>query len=176
MPAAAGAADVLVGLSNVHSRSGHAASCDEGRTPRHERPVLVANLRPDFGGTARAVVIGLASHAYAGIARARIECGATRGGQPRAALLERAPPIGGDQSLDRLDQRRQRRFGIRRDRDVDFGVALEVLVVGLQIQIAGGDADDLRAGLRQRPRRAVQLIAERVDDAPKMFADFEPRR
>src|SRR5262249_16111215 len=46
-----------------------------------------------------------------------------------------------------LDQRRQRRFGIRRDRQVDLGVALEILVVATLKEMLGHEADDLRVAM-----------------------------
>ena len=69
-------------------------------------------------------------------------------GDLRAALCERALAIRGDQPLHCFDQRRQRGFGVAGDGEVDFDVAAEVLIVGLVIQLDGGDGDDLRARLR----------------------------
>ena len=121
------------------------------------------------------MLIGLASQAYVASARAR-----SRASWPAAASLARAPegasPIGGRQALHRFDERRQRRLGIRGHREVDFGVSLEVLVVGLQVQIARGDADELdsrssSAGLR----RALQLVAERLTVPQEVHRPPGPR-
>ena len=77
-----------------------------------------------------------------------------RGGQLLAALLERPLAVGGDQALAGFNQIRQRRFGIRGDRDIDFGVALEILIVALDVQVARRDADHLRARLGDRLARS----------------------
>ena len=90
-------------------------------------------------------------------------------GQPLAALLERRASIGGDQPLAGFDQRRQRRFGVGRDRDVDLRIALEVLVVALRRQ-------DRRAvmlisfvpGLTSDRDVRVQPVADGVDGAPEV--------
>src|SRR6516162_10688555 len=65
-------------------------------------------------------------------------------------------------------QRRKRRFSIRGHRDIDFGIAFEVLVVRLDEQIAGRDADELRTGFRGRTRTTLQLIAIRIHSAPEI--------
>jgi hypothetical protein len=46
--------------------------------------------------------------------------------------------------LHRLDQVRQRRLRVAGDDEVDVGVALEVLVVRLDIEVGRADADELR--------------------------------
>ena len=88
------------------------------------------------------------------------------------ALLEGAPAVVGRQALHRFDERGQRGFGVRGNREVNLGVPLEILVVALDAQVARRDADRLRAGFRDRFRRALQLVAERVEDAEEV-RDFE---
>ena len=48
------------------------------------------------------------------------------------------------------------------------GRAVEILVIGLGVEIAGGDADELRARLGERRGGAVHLIAEGVHGAPEI--------
>ena len=123
----------------------------------------------------RAVLIGLASQAYAASARARSSaapCASasflprSSNARPRSAVIE---------SLARLDQRRQRRLGIGRHREIDFRVALEVLVVALRREIERGDADQLRAGLDDRPRRPHRAVAARVLTVPQKSVSSRPR-
>src|SRR2546429_401719 len=110
----------------------------------------------------------------AGVPRVRrvsaraIEQPLARRGQGLAALFVRALAIGGQVSLHALDERGQRRFAVGCHRDVDFRITLLVLVIRLHEQIAGRDADELRAGFGDRSRRPAQLIAIGVDGAPEI--------
>ena len=107
----------------------------------------ILDLVPDFGAEPRGAdgagvpaVGGRFAGALAGIA------GALRRALRRAPG-RRALAIVGEQALDGFDQRRQRGFGVGGDGQIDFGVALEVLVVALGEEIVGGDADELGAML-----------------------------
>ena len=71
-------------------------------------------------------------------------------------------PVGGDESADRLDQRRQRRFGVGGHREIRFGVSLKLLVVAAHEQIVGGDADALR--VRPPRSRAGEVAHLEADD------------
>ena len=139
----------------------------------YQRPVVILDLRPQLGGQARradgARVPGIGR--FGARALQGILCGC---GEFRAACLERALAIGGDQALHGFDQRRQRRFGVGGDRQVDFGIALEVLIVAAQEQIARGDADQLRSGLGDRLRGALELIAVRMT-VPQKSVSSRPR-
>ena len=100
--------------------------------------------------------MGLASQAKAAASRERSSACWCAAGQLRAAILKRALAIVGEQALHRFDQRRQRRFGIGGDGEVHFREALEVLIVALDVEIAGGDADQFRARLRDRTSKCVR--------------------
>ena len=108
---------------------------------RHERPVAVLDLRPQLGrqprGADRARVPGIR-----GFGARALEQALPRLGQLAAALLECSLPVRRDAALHRLDERRQRRFGVGGHRDIDFRIALQVLIVRLAEQIAGRDADE----------------------------------
>ena len=96
------------------------------------------------------MLIGDASHAYAASVRARSSAARLAS----ASFAPRARTPAGDrrhQPPHRFDQRRQRRLAVRGHRQVCFRVTLEVLVVGLDVQIPGRDGDQLHAGLRCRP-------------------------
>jgi hypothetical protein len=54
-------------------------------------------------------------------------------------------------------------LSVRRDIDVGADVALEILVVGMDQQIAGRDADHLHARLGFRYLGALQLVAHGVE-------------
>ena len=114
------------------------------------------------------MLIGVASHAYAASARARSSaahaprpaaCRAPRSAVRRSAVISR---------LHASIERRQRRFGVGGHRDVDFRIALEVLIVALDVEVERGDADQLRARLDERPRRAGEPVAHRADGAPEV--------
>ena len=70
-----------------------------------------------------------------------------RFGELRAALLRMAALRSGVISLRHLDQERQCGFRVGRDGEVHFVVAPEILIVALAEKIAGGNRDQLRAGL-----------------------------
>jgi hypothetical protein len=67
--------------------------------------------------------------------------------QAPAPILDRALAIVGEQSPHGLHERRQRRLGVCRDREIDLRIPLQILIVALRVQIAGADADKLRPGL-----------------------------
>ena len=68
-------------------------------------------------------------------------------GDLRASRLERASPVSRRLALHFLDERRQGRFGVGRDGEIDLRVPHVVAVVTALEQIAGGNADDLRGTL-----------------------------
>ncbi len=70
--------------------------------------------------------------------------------------------------LHRFDQRRQGSFGVRRHRQVDSEVALQVLVIALEEQGSGSDADQFRTRFHGCLRSAMHLIAKGVQCAPKV--------
>jgi hypothetical protein len=72
---------------------------------------------------------------------------AVRGGELLAACGKRGFAVGGKSVLHRLDQIGQRRFCIGRNDEIDFGEALEILVVRLDVEVRRADADELGAGL-----------------------------
>ncbi len=161
---AARVAQVLIVLLEVPEPEGPAAAV---AALGDERPVLVADDGPELGGhppgaDGRGVprVGRLVARRLTGAPVRLLEAG--------AALLERAAPIVGRQPLDRLGQRRERRLGVGRHRDVHFRIALEVLEVALGEQIDRIDADEPRARPDARPRAAVQRVAEGVDRAPEV--------
>ena len=84
--------------------------------------------------------MGLASQPTAASSRCAARALRFGLGELRAALLERAPAVGGDQLLHGFDQRGQRGFGVAGDGEIDFDVAAEILIVGLVVQLDRGDA------------------------------------
>ncbi len=68
---------------------------------------------------------------------------------------------------DRLDQRRQRRLAVAGDRQVHRRIALEVLVVGLHVEIVDVDCDRLRAAREARPAGLAHPV-DLVDLAPEV--------
>src|SRR5262249_9503269 len=68
-----------------------------------------------------------------------------------AARLEGGLAVCVDELLDLFGQRRQARFAVARDREVNFVETPEVLVIGLHVEIAAAQRDDLRPRLEIRP-------------------------
>ena len=115
------------------------------------------------------MLTGLASQAYAASVRACSRACWCERGQLRPAILECPLAIGGHQALHRFDQRRQCRFRIGGDRQIDFLIALEVLVIALVEKIAGVMLINFAPGLSIRVRTPyIQLLAERVNRAPEI--------
>jgi len=85
-----------------------------------------------------------------------------------AAVRESPLSVVRQKALDGFDQRRQRGFRVGGHGQVQFGVALEVLVIALQVEIAGADADQLHILFGDRRRSTMQLIAVRMDRAPEI--------
>ncbi len=133
----------------------------------HERPVGVLDLRPQLRAQPRGADRGRVPRVGGRLARLLEQALAIRG-QRGAPLAQHAAPIVGQQPSHRLDERRQRRLGVGGDGQIDFGVALQILIVGLGEQIAGGDADQLRARLGGPPRASGQLIAIGIHRAPEI--------
>ena len=82
--------------------------------------------------------------------RIRLRRRAARLRQLRPAFLEHPPAIAGDQALDRIDQRRQRRLAVGRNREVDVLQPAEILVVGANVQVARADRDQPGVGFATR--------------------------
>ena len=115
--------------------------------PRHQRPVLVPDLVPDFGRKARRAD------------RARVPGVLRRGGQRAfarcgeslfcliTARRDHGAAVGRDRLPHIFRQHRQRRFRIRADRHINRLIAFEILIIGADIEVAHADADELRARL-----------------------------
>ena len=82
--------------------------------------------------------------------------------------MEDALTITGGHTLDGFDQRRQGDFAIRGDCQIDLGKPAKILIVRLDVEIAGRDRRQLRAWLRQLAGRPMHLIPERVDGCPEV--------
>src|SRR5580693_357597 len=76
------------------------------------------------------------------------------------------------ETFDLLGKRRQGRFGVGRDRKVNFCVSLEILVIALGIKIAGADRNQFYIWLSGWRSGAVNLIAERMN-RPIEIDDFK---
>src|SRR5580658_9058520 len=118
---------------------------------RHQRPVFVLNRPPQLGGYARGrdrarvpAVRGVGPHLLVSL----LVCG----GQLRAPLLKYSFAVGRHSLLDCLNERRDTRFGIGRDIDINRYEPLEILVIRLRIEVAGGDADEFCVGFDNRLR------------------------
>jgi hypothetical protein len=73
-------------------------------------------------------------------------------------------------ALHRFEQRRHRRFGIARQRNVGCGVALHFTVVRAHHQILGADVQDLQLGLTVQPHiRPSDQIAHFAREAPQIM-------
>ena len=134
---------------------------------RHNRPVLVLDLCPKFGAQARRAdrtripCVGcLFSRRFQRHIMRRCELG--------PSILERPLAFQSDLALGFLHQRRQRSFRVGRNGQIDFGEAVEFLIVGFGVKIAGGNTDQPSAGLDQGARAAVHLIMERVHHTPQI--------
>ncbi len=114
-----------------------------------DRPVVVLNLPPELGDHARhadragvpAVARGV-DLAFADRFVRRRDLLATSRAEPRG--------VTGALLSDLVDQRGQCRFAVGGDRDVDLGVAAEVVDVVTLREVLGADADRLAAGGAQR--------------------------
>src|SRR6185436_2005419 len=93
-----------------------------------------------------------------------LECALVRLGDTRAALAKRFSLRVRRQPTDLFDQRRQRRFRVGRDRHVDLGVALEILIVTALKKMLRGNADDLRVALARLPRNIRDVAAFESED------------
>src|SRR5208282_706484 len=102
-----------------------------------------------------------------GFARA-LHCLLVSGGVPRATIGKRALAIVGDLALHGLDQRGKRGLGVRGDGEIGRLVALEILIVALEVEVVRGDADELRAGLCGGAKLLVHLPADGVHAAPEV--------
>ena len=112
---------------------------------RHQRPIQILDLRPDFHRHTRRGDRARIPGQRRSLPGALAPVGKRfLGGL--AAFFNRRLAVVGDRRLDRLDQRGKRRFGIRRHRHVDGLEALEVLIVRLGQQLRGVDADELGLG------------------------------
>lgn len=110
--------------------------------------------------------------AVGGFGAGTIETLRVGGSELLAAGIHGAPAIGREQAFAGFDEVRQGGFGVGRDGDIGFGVALEGLVIALDVQVVGGDADDFHTGFGEDLDGAVQLVAHGVDGAPEV-GDFE---
>ncbi len=63
-----------------------------------------------------------------------------------AALVECAPSAGIDEPLYHLSQRGQRSFAIAGNVEVHILEAAEILIIGLQVEIADAERNDLCVG------------------------------
>ena len=140
----------------------------EAGIARHERPVFVLDLLPDFGRETRRadrariprIGRGLREHALArlGLAFPGLV----------AAFGDFRAPVGRYGLSDVLRQHRKRRLRVRADGDVDLLVALEILIVGADVKVAHADADQPGPGLRAVDLRHLDRVVGVVDRAPEV--------
>src|SRR6185436_6964427 len=119
---------------------------------RHDRPVVVLNLAAELGDHARyayrARIPTIASVVDLAFANRLVRLGHLRAASGAAARrVTRALPA------DLFDQRRQRGFGVGRDREVDVSVVAVVVDVVTLRQVLRADADGLAARGARLPQR-----------------------
>src|SRR6058998_1208267 len=135
----------------------------EAGIARHERPVFVLDLLPDFGRETRRadrariprIGCGLRQHA---LARLRLAFPGLV-----AAFGDFRAAVGGYGLFDVFRQHRERRLRVRADGDVDLLVALEILIVGADVKVAHADADQSGPSLRPVPLRHLDGVVGVVD-------------
>ncbi len=130
-----------------------------------QRPILVLDLVVDL-------------HAHAGNrdraripAHGRIRAHPLQRRQPQPRKLLAARLVGRfaavvEEPLHRFGERRQRRLAVAGDGEVEILVAREVLIVGLEVEIAGPERDDLGTLLGRRPRGAHDAVGEGIRRGP----------
>src|SRR4029077_6897850 len=101
---------------------------------RYDRPVIVFDLRPEFGAYARRAD-GTGVPRDRRLASRRLQRRIVCRRQLGPAILERPLALRRDLSLGFLDQRGQRRLRVGRYRQIHFGEAVEFLVVGFGVKI-----------------------------------------
>src|SRR5207249_990623 len=120
----------------------------EAGVARHERPVFVLDLLPDFGRETRRadrarvprIGCGLREHALARLHLAFPGLLATLG-DSRAAIHRYG-------LFDVLRQHGECRLRVRADGNIDRLIALEILIIRADVQVAHADADQPRPRLR----------------------------
>src|SRR5262249_31203000 len=148
--AAALPSNVLVRLLEIPKPAG--PSADE-TLPRYQRPVFLLNQRPQFGAkpvqayrTRVPAELALLDRLNALLAMSFRDL--------RTALRDGPLAVRRDELLASLDQRGQRRLGIRSDIQIHISAVMpEVLNVALQEQIHRRDVDGFRAARVIGPRR-----------------------
>ena len=100
------------------------------------------------------MVIGLASQPMVASVFDLLDHGEMRRRELLAARVERGFAAVVGQPLHRFGERRQRRFGVAGDIEIDILPAAEILIIGLQIKVARAERDELgaRLGARRRAR------------------------
>src|SRR5262249_25758411 len=159
----AGAAVPLVGLLDVPQPQ----RPDVADGVADERPVLVLDLGIDFrahtrGGDRARVP-----------AQRRVRLRLLDHGEPRsrellAACVVRGFPALVDEPLHRFGQCRQRSLAVAGNGEVDFLEARKILIIGLLVEVAAAERDNLGALLVHLPVAANDAVAELVEDAPQI--------
>ena len=114
------------------------------------------------------MLMGLESQPYVACWRARSNAFCVGCGELRSAILEDSLAIVGNQSLDRLCQRREGSLRIGGHGDIEFLEALKILIIALRIEVERADADQLGVGPREGSRSTRDRVAIGVNCAPEI--------
>src|SRR5690349_8720910 len=73
-----------------------------------------------------------------------------------------------DEAFDRFGQRRQRRLAVAGDGEIDILPAAEILIIGLEVEIAHAERDDFSVRLRAWPRLPHDAVGKMRQRAPQV--------